>query len=160
MYTRIVDGSAVSDRAMREAAQLAREGHARMRLVHVEDVCPPASTELYVDYDSYRQACLADGRQVLDHATATLRQLGIAPEPTLIAIETSHVGDSIVQEARAWGADLLVLGTHGRGGLRHLLLGSVAEGVVRQAPVPVLLVRGPGAADPHPQATPEAGRAR
>lgn len=47
----------------------------------------------------------------------------------------------IDNEALAWGADLIVIGTHGRTGFNHLLFGSVAEGVVRGASVPVLLVR-------------------
>jgi len=47
----------------------------------------------------------------------------------------------IVREAKEWGADLIVLGSHGRTGLRHVFLGSVAENVLRQAPCPVLTVR-------------------
>lgn len=47
-----------------------------------------------------------------------------------------------MEEAERWGAELIVMGTHGRHGLQHLWLGSVAEGVVRSSPVPVLLVRG------------------
>lgn len=145
MYARIlvaVDGSAVADHALREAFRLAAEGHARLRLVHVVDVVPPASTELYVNFEEYRQACLADGRALLDRAAATARQAGVEGEPSLVELRSAPVGDGVVDEAQAWGADLIVLGTHGRGGLRHLLLGSVAEGVVRKAPVPVLLVRG------------------
>ena len=56
-----------------------------------------------------------------------------APEPA----------EALVEAAKRWSADLIVLGTHGRRGLQHLVLGSVAEGVVRLAPVPVLLVRLP-----------------
>ena len=47
----------------------------------------------------------------------------------------------IAAEAKAWPADLIVIGTHGRRGVDHLLMGSVAEGVVRISPVPVLLIR-------------------
>jgi nucleotide-binding universal stress UspA family protein len=50
-----------------------------------------------------------------------------------------------VDEARRWGADLIVVGTHGRRGLDRLLLGSVAEGISRTSPVSVLLVREPSA---------------
>jgi nucleotide-binding universal stress UspA family protein len=46
----------------------------------------------------------------------------------------------VAAEARAWGADLVVAGTHGRRGLDRLLLGSVAEGILRRSAVPVLLV--------------------
>jgi len=63
-----------------------------------------------------------------------------AVEPT--RIHSWRVSDAIVEEARRWGADLIVTGTHGRRGLDRLLLGSVAEGVARASPVSVLLVRG------------------
>ena len=54
----------------------------------------------------------------------------------------ARVADLVVEQARQWGAELIVLGTHGRRGLGRALLGSDAEQVLRQAPVPVLLVRG------------------
>ncbi|WP_255701217.1 universal stress protein [Chromobacterium sp. Beijing] len=50
----------------------------------------------------------------------------------------------LVDDAGVWGADLIVMGTHGWSGLMHLLMGSVAEGVLKLADVPVLLVRNPG----------------
>jgi nucleotide-binding universal stress UspA family protein len=49
----------------------------------------------------------------------------------------------VIEQAKAWGADLIVIGTHGRRGVGRLLLGSDAEQIVRMAPVPVLLVRAP-----------------
>ena len=52
----------------------------------------------------------------------------------------SPVGE-VVKAAKDWPADLIVIGSHGRGGIRRALLGSVAEGVMRQAPCPVLVVR-------------------
>jgi len=56
-----------------------------------------------------------------------------------------HVSEHVVEEARAWGADIIVVGASGRRGVKRLLLGSVAEGVARLARVPVLLVRAPNA---------------
>ena len=57
--------------------------------------------------------------------------------------------DSIVVYARESGADLVIVGSHGRSGLSRLVLGSVAEGVVRSSPVPVLVVRHAGSAHSH-----------
>ena len=54
-----------------------------------------------------------------------------------------HVHELILEEARAANAELIVMGTHGRDGLPRVLLGSDAEFVLRESPVPVLLVRGP-----------------
>ena len=60
-----------------------------------------------------------------------------------VEVTEGHPADAIVRVAREEGADLIVMGTHGRTGLQHALLGSVAETVVRHAPCPVLTVRRP-----------------
>jgi nucleotide-binding universal stress UspA family protein len=68
----------------------------------------------------------------------------VAFETHLITIETlkQSASEAIASDAETWGADLIVIGTHGRRGLRRLFLGSVAEGVARAAATPVLLIRG------------------
>ena len=53
------------------------------------------------------------------------------------------VQQRVIAEATTWNADLIVIGTHGRRGVRRLVLGSSAEGILRSSPVPVLLVRSP-----------------
>ena len=62
-----------------------------------------------------------------------------------------NAAEAIVAEARRLGADVIAMGTHGRTGLRHALMGSVAEAVVRNSPIPVLIV-GPGVTMPTPPA--------
>jgi nucleotide-binding universal stress UspA family protein len=82
-----------------------------------------------------------ESRRILERArtVAARRRL----EPTMVMRETAggSVARAIVQEARKQRADLIILGTHGRRGVRRLVMGSDAEEVVRGAPVPVLLVR-------------------
>jgi hypothetical protein len=73
-------------------------------------------------------------------------QQGVASEAHLIEDRIDRVADTIVDEARSTKCDLVVMGTHGRRGFSHVLLGSDAERVVRQCPLPVLLVRHPEAA--------------
>lgn len=153
MYKRIlvpVDGSGISDRALHEALSLAKDEQAQVRIVHAVDTMPPAAGEVYVDLEIYRQSCLDGGRDVLDRALVLARQAGVEAAPALVETQGYHPSTCIVDEAKRWPADLIVIGTHGRSGLMHLLLGSVAEGVVRHAPVPVLLVRG---AQPAPEKT-------
>jgi nucleotide-binding universal stress UspA family protein len=58
---------------------------------------------------------------------------------------TGRVADFILKEAQKWRADIIVMGTHGRRGINHVLLGSDAETVVKSSAVPVLLVRAPEA---------------
>ena len=83
-------------------------------------------------------------RQPDDEITRVLASLkGRAQIPTE-TVRFVPVGDpvaSIIEAARGWSADLVVIGSHGRGGVDRAILGSVAEGVARRAPCPVLIVR-------------------
>jgi len=84
------------------------------------------------------------GEKILKEMEEIARQSNTDFESKLIELKTSHgrVEQKIIDQAKNWPADLIVIGTHGRRGLSHLFLGSVAEGVVRIAPMPVLLIRG------------------
>jgi nucleotide-binding universal stress UspA family protein len=148
MYQRIlvaIDESTTSKLALKEAALLAKEQNATLRLVHVID-----DTFAYTAVQSPRemvdrQAELRRvGEEALSHAAATASTLGVNAETALLTVveASDRVYDTIEQEARRWPADLVVIGTHGRRGFRRLLLGSVAEGLIRVTTKPVLLVRG------------------
>ena len=71
----------------------------------------------------------------------------LSARPVELADEPGHVGEWVSQEARSWPADLIVVGTLGRRGVERLVMGSGAEYIARNAPVPVLLVRSPDAPD-------------
>ena len=68
--------------------------------------------------------------------------MGVSAESHVVDKPHQRLGESVADEAADWGADLVVLGTHGRRGLGRMLLGSGAEQVIRLSPVPVLVVRG------------------
>ncbi len=143
MYARILvalDGSEDSDRALREALKVAQDSHAKLRVVHAVDVVPHGEVGPY--FDQYRQSCLDAGQAVLDRAVALARDAGASVETALVETATIHPSSEILEEAKRWSADLIVLGTRGRSGLTRLLMGSVAEEIVRHAPVPTLLVHG------------------
>ena len=149
MYKRIlvaVDGSSTSDAALQQALELARDKQARLRVVHVIDSPYDYPDALYGfvpgDLEELKQAWQKLGREILDRALAAARQAGVEPESALLELAGRRVSTTIVDEATRWGADLIVVGTHGHRGLDRLLLGSVAEGVSRTAPISVLLVRG------------------
>ena len=146
MYQRIlvtVDGSRTSDVALREAIRLAKQQQAKLRLVHVVDETRLAMYPEFRSPEALNEPLLKAGRKVLEKAEALVRENGMAAETTLLELDVikRHIPDMVVEEAQRWPADLIVIGTHGRRGVRHLLLGSVAEGVVRRATVPVLLIR-------------------
>lgn len=146
MYQRIlvpIDGSDTSERALREAIKLA-DGKAQLRLLHVVEEVYPLDAEGYafIDYAALRDVARSSGERLLAKAGETARQAGVAVETSLREAEGDRVANVIDAEAHNWPADLIVIGSHGRSGFSRLLFGSVAEGVVRGASVPVLLVRG------------------
>lgn len=139
-----VDGSEIADRALEEAIKLARQGRSRLRIVHVVDESPlwQAPEGVGVNYEAVVESFRETGRKVSAAALKTAREAGIDAESALLELSgPGRVADLIVEDAKAWGAALIVVGTHGRRGFAHLVLGSVAEGVSRAASVPVLLVR-------------------
>ena len=132
MFTRILaatDFSAPSDAALAEARRLAGSLGASLHVLHVVD-------------NTFMRVALGDPR---DYETAALRQLRDripAGDRTTLAVGRSDVpADEITRYARIHDIDLIVMGTHGRGRMAHLLLGSVAEKVARTAPCPVLTMR-------------------
>jgi nucleotide-binding universal stress UspA family protein len=149
MYKRIfvpVDGSETSNQALRTAVALAREQSAAVRIVHVLEQTP-----IYVSMDTLpyppaemMEALREEGEKILGEAVASARGGRIEVDSKLLVIDrpAQRVSDAIEQECEDWHADLLVIGTHGRRGFRRLLLGSVAENVIRVSTRPVLLIRG------------------
>jgi nucleotide-binding universal stress UspA family protein len=145
LYRRIlvpVDGSSTSMRGLREALRLAKSQGAKLWLLHVlDEFYLAASPEMAVEYNSVVNALKAGGRRVLAKAQARARAAGVKSETLMPEIVVGRAGHEIVRQAKKVRADLIVLGTHGRRGLKRLALGSDAEQVVRNSAVPVLLVR-------------------
>ncbi len=137
-----VDGSKAAGRGLHEAMRLAESQGAELVILHVINefyaFATPAVGAGAVDVTpKLREA----GRRLVAAAQAKAARHKIKAKSVLREIVIGGAADAIVREARRQRADLIVLGTHGRRGLRRLVLGSDAEQVVRAAPVPVLLVR-------------------
>jgi universal stress protein A len=133
------DFSDAADEALRYATVLAERLGARLSLVHVVDPFAQAlswegelslSTEMPAEVVEGIQRQFSRRAPIMGHAVA------------ITSIVTGVTSSAIVDHARDNGIDLIVMGTHGRHGMAHLLLGSVAERVVRTASCPVLTVRG------------------
>jgi len=137
-----VDFSPHAGMAFRYAAMLARRFGARLGLVHVvEDpfVTGAWSSEIYVPNVP---ELLKDLMARAERELATLKGSDAAAGLTVeTAVVTGRPAHTLVEHAKEGGFDLIVMGTHGRTGLAHVVMGSVAERVVRKAPCPVLTVR-------------------
>jgi nucleotide-binding universal stress UspA family protein len=149
MYSRILvatDGSETSELAIEQAARLAKDQHAQLRIVHVVEqsrLAFAAAGPVAVDLEGILEALRKSGQAALDRGRAIAQKAGVQAEAAIVGDDAvdDRVAMVLSEEARRWNADLIVLGTHGRRGINHLLMGSVAEAVARVAPAHVLLVR-------------------
>ncbi|HUJ86388.1 MAG TPA: universal stress protein [Burkholderiales bacterium] len=149
-YKRIlvpVDGSRAASRGLREAIRLAKGQKASLQLVHVVDehTVLVSGAEIGPYMVNLMLELRKRGSRVLRKAEALVRRNGLKCTAVLLEAQAAPAADLIVRQARKSRADLIVIGTHGRRGLRRLIMGSDAEQIVRTAPVPVMLVRAPAA---------------
>ncbi len=148
MYKRIlvpIDGSPASQRGLDEALMLSKHGRVRLRLLHVVGlfISTPALAGAQ-DLNDIPQALRESGLKILKDAEARARRRGVTVDVEMVNVARGRAADAIVAQAKKWRANLIVIGTHGRRGLKRLALGSDAEKVVRISPVPVLTVRTAG----------------
>ncbi len=141
MFTPIlvpVDFSECSKKALAYAIPLAKQFGATIDVVHV--VPPYYALDPYgvAEYERVEKELLATGEQRLARLLLDMIPSGIAAD---IFVRTGKAAIEIVEVAKELEADLIILSTHGHTGLKHVILGSTAENVVRHAPCPVLTVR-------------------
>lgn len=139
-----VDGSAHADRAVAQVLERARGGEAvDIHLLNVQIPIDSGHARMFVSQDDLEAYHRAEGEAALAKARGLLDAAGV---PYAHHIAVGHVADTIVRYARDKGFDEIVMGSHGRGGLLDLLLGSVARDVLKHAGLPVTLVKPPAAA--------------
>lgn len=148
MYKRIlipVDGSPTSLKALDTAIGLAKAFGAQLRLVHVvEELAYLSGYDQFGGYSGELIKAMRDnGVRILQEGMDKAKAAGVAVDNMLFDKFGERLGETVAESAKLWGADLIVLGTHGRRGIGRLLMGSGAEQVIRLAPVPVLVVRAP-----------------
>ncbi len=128
------DGSKESDKALAWAADLAKAANGKLVVQHVLSISPEAIAGGVVDLDAIEAAV----EKMLDEAVERVRGMGVTATKVL---SRGDIATSILREADQRGAELLVVGSLGRGRMARLLMGSVADKLVRAAPIPVLVVR-------------------
>ncbi len=134
-----VDGSVNSDRAVDEMIRQARqEGPVELHLLNVQIPVDSGHARMFVaagDIEAYHRE---EGLQALSSAREKLDAAGVKYR---WHVAVGHIADTIIRFAREQDIGCIVMGTHGRGALTHLLLGSVASEVSRKAGIPVTLIR-------------------
>ncbi len=136
-----VDGSATSLMAVDKASGLARAFGSTVTAIYVID--PYAFSGVGADFAygqaQYLGAATAEGHTALQEAAALLGAAGVSVSTAIIEAHAIYRG--ILETASSVGADLIVMGSHGRRGLEKLVLGSVAAQVLAHAHLPILVVR-------------------
>ncbi len=134
-----MDFSDFSLSALSEAVDQARAHDAELHLLHVEEpIFPVAELAWFSDYESVNEENFKMAQRAMDQVLASKVPAGL--------MVTSHVAqgsitDTIADYAREHNIDLIVMATHGRRGLSHVLMGSVTEDLMKNAPCPMLIIR-------------------
>jgi nucleotide-binding universal stress UspA family protein len=146
-----VDGTRTSSRALAAAIGLAKDEKAALHIVHVIDelvmasMVDPSGLGVAQYVESMLESLAKVGRKVIADAERAASKDVANVHAEVVSSRGQPVATVILRYAKRVGADLIVLGTHGRRGIGRLVMGSDAETVVREATVPVLLVRNPAA---------------
>jgi nucleotide-binding universal stress UspA family protein len=149
-----MDFSATADRALAYAIALGQQLHARLTLLHVLDMTPVTMDEMPPGMTAtYLDDLETDAQHLLQASRERVQRAGLQGESLLVQGTPTQ---TIVDTAGEQEVDLIIMGTHGRTGLAHVFLGSVAEHVVRHGPCPVLVIRrAPDTSAPSADALPE-----
>ncbi|NHN40323.1 universal stress protein [Halorubellus sp. JP-L1] len=141
MYDHILvptDGSPGVERAVEHAVDLAAAHDATLHALYVVNTASYSSMPMETSWEHIRDMLGEEGERALERVQELADPAGVDVETVVVDGSPSR---EIVHYAEDGGIDLIVMGTHGRGGIDRLLLGSVAERVVRASKVPVLTVR-------------------
>ena len=148
MYAHIlvpIDGSSVAERGLDEAIALARQLGSTLHVLNVVDARMLIAEGLsYAPPEQLIEDWRIAGERLVPEAIQRARSQGVTAQGRVSCDPSLQVFDAILREARTTSCELIVMGTHGRRGLKRLTLGSDAELVLRESPVPVLLVRAAG----------------
>jgi nucleotide-binding universal stress UspA family protein len=148
MYKRIlvaIDDSSTSAKALDEAINLAKALGAALCVAHAADEATLTQLgiglENHLDIEQAKLEIRASSNALLDGAVAKAAAAGCSAEKKHMESSRRRIAEMIADAAQEWGADLVIVGTHGRRGFEALLVGSVAENLVRLASTSLLLVR-------------------
>jgi nucleotide-binding universal stress UspA family protein len=147
MYKQIVvavDDSNTSLLALEEAIKLAAVHQAVLNLVHVVDVSFASEGGMWIGLDEYLVSIRKNANTILQQLEDRVKKAKLNVKTYLIEMTgpRESIAEEILSAVQNIKGDLLAIGTHGRRGFRRLILGSVAEEVIRIATIPILLIRG------------------
>jgi nucleotide-binding universal stress UspA family protein len=144
MYQRIfvpIDASEASNKALAEAIKLAKPLGATLILAHsIQAPKFGADSQAMLNTEEIEKSLNDSAVSVLQIAAASVREAGLAVEECIEPYTGEPVAATLLAAAERTRADLIVMGKHGHTGIMHLMVGGVAEGMLRAATLPIMLV--------------------
>ena len=131
-----VDRGPIAAHAVDVGLNLANSLKAELALIHVTEP-PAAGSDTGISIVNYMKLARGEGQRLL----TGIRERQSLPASVHEFLEAGDAAAEIVKASKEWPADVIVIGSHGRSGVSRVMMGSVAEAVLRQAPCPVLIVR-------------------
>ena len=148
MYKKIfvaIDDSPTSQKALTEAIHIAKTSNAALCIAHAADESMLAQHGMglgsYIDIEATKKAIHETSLNLLEDALKQAQSAGVAAATLLLEATDKRVAELISSGAETYGADLIVVGTHGRRGVARFLVGSVAENLMRIASISLMMVR-------------------
>ena len=148
MYKKIfvaIDDSPTSQKALAEAIHIAKTSNAALCIAHAADESLLAQHGMglgsYIDIEATKKAIHETSLNLLEDALKQAQSAGVAAATLLLEATDKRVAELISSGAETYGADLIVVGTHGRRGVARFLVGSVAENLMRIASISLMMVR-------------------
>jgi nucleotide-binding universal stress UspA family protein len=148
MFKRImlaIDSSKVSRLALKKAIDLAKEQKAKLCIIHIIDYSPLIVNGEGIDFEALRESIQTEGQAILNHAILKAKKSRIKVESKLIEQTTitltTNIAHLVIKTAEKWRASLLVIGTHAFSGVSRFVLGSIADEVIHNTSIPLLLIR-------------------
>lgn len=147
MFTHLLvptDGSALSDAAIQLAVGLAKENNAKLTALHVVPEFHMFTTDAEMLADTkaqFQQVSQQHAESYLAAVTEAARKVGLDCE--VVSVTRTHPHEAIIEAATRRNCDLIVMASHGRSGVRALLIGSETQKVLTHSNIPVLVVRPP-----------------
>ena len=135
-----IDNSDISDKVLSEALDLAKSYNAKVRVVHVVNLEQITFGIEMVGVAELKDTLLEIANKLINHVKEVVQNKAVDSEVVLLENYGSDLASMIVDDAKTWGGELFILGSHHLGSFSHFITGGVAEDIAHDSEIPILLI--------------------
>ncbi len=135
-----IDNSDISDKVLSEALDLAKSYNAKVRVVHVVNLEQITFGIEMVGVAELKDTLLEIANKLINHVKEVVQNKAVDAEVVLLENYGSDLASMIVDDAKTWGGELFILGSHHLGSFSHFITGGVAEDIAHDSEIPILLI--------------------